>query len=293
MPRCAPTMEKSDLDLLTVVSSHEFIEAATDPFPEERPAFDTVDADHLAWMAVTGGTEVGDMCVESEVTTPRLPFLVQASWSNAAARAGRNPCIPSADGVPYVNAAPVLDEEVGIAVQGPGATTRTKGVAVPVGVEKTIDVVLFSDAKTGGPFDVKVVDLAVACGGEPELELHLDRSKGVNGERSTVSGLPKAHHRAEGGAGVLGLHRADPSRMRTHRGTSRHARRRSCPIADGSRPEGSRIVVTVVGRTASLPGHEPSSRASRRRAHARGGGRLRLQHDDPLLPGGLPRVRMR
>jgi hypothetical protein len=86
-------------------------------------------------------------------------------------------------GEAYFNAAPVLAEDVDVETyEGP---TTTKGVKVGVGETKTIEIDLFSDAKTAGPMYVRALDASglQMQGNEPELDLSLDRTHGVNGEK--------------------------------------------------------------------------------------------------------------
>jgi hypothetical protein len=111
---------------------------------------------------------------------------VQRAWSNAAAAAGKNPCVPAPDGVVYFNAAPVLPDDVAIselaADAGPGSWNgTTKGVKIPVGGTRTIAVDLFSDAPVA-PWRVRAFDLAGSTTGTPDLELTLDRDHGENGD---------------------------------------------------------------------------------------------------------------
>ena len=116
MPRCPPPVKADTLtDMMAAIASHELIEAATDPLPQDQPAFQTVDADHAGWELVTGGTENGDLCAPFpgvfSRTMPNLPYLVQRTWSNVAGAAGHDPCAPL--GVdPYFNSAPVLTDSV-------------------------------------------------------------------------------------------------------------------------------------------------------------------------------------
>lgn len=94
------------LDEVTDTISHELIEASTDPKVVSAPAFETTDTAHIAWSH-EAGAEVADMCEWTGNMQQRLVgnYLVQRIWSNAAAMAGHDPCVPAPDG-PYYNAAP-------------------------------------------------------------------------------------------------------------------------------------------------------------------------------------------
>lgn len=113
---------------------------------------------------------------QTAVKTTDVPFAVSRTWSNKAAAAGHDPCVPAPSGA-YFNAAPVLGS-VTLPMIG-----TTLGVDVPLGGKKVVELDLFSDADTGGPFTVKVVDAAKLIGGASHLTLSLDKSSGLNGEK--------------------------------------------------------------------------------------------------------------
>src|SRR5262249_28721961 len=92
IPRCATFpgagRDLTGVPLLTVESSHEIVEAATDPYPTSSPAYFN---EMPVYFGLPGGSgpELADMCAPgidaSLVIKPAdLPFLVQRSWSNAA-----------------------------------------------------------------------------------------------------------------------------------------------------------------------------------------------------------------
>jgi hypothetical protein len=171
------------LDELSVTISHELAEAATDPFPFTSPAFSSVDDDHIAFNFMGGG-EVGDMCENlraSHVQMPGVAHPFQRSWSNAAAAASSEPCVPALPGEVFVSALPVIDETVQLP-DGQGGTFPTKALTLDVGETRDVDVQLFSD----GPVDlfgVNVFDLNEFEGfGSPELALRLNSRSGKNGE---------------------------------------------------------------------------------------------------------------
>jgi hypothetical protein len=72
----------SPFDSLTTISSHEFIEAVTDPFPTpgSNPSYPQ------AWNTIDG-SEIGDVCAKSgnePLVTPKLSYVVQSEWDNKA-----------------------------------------------------------------------------------------------------------------------------------------------------------------------------------------------------------------
>jgi hypothetical protein len=176
MARCA-----GGLDQLTVSSSHEFIEASSDPFSFTQGAYQELDAEHEV-MLFTPGPELGDMCQYLPTAAQRIVdnYRVQRTWSNLSAAAGHDPCVPTLS-TPYRGAAPITHDDV-IVGDGLGFTVMTKGVKVPMGTPQTIDVVLFSDAPTEA-FPVSAVDVAGSVQGQtPELSFSWDRTSGQNGD---------------------------------------------------------------------------------------------------------------
>jgi hypothetical protein len=178
------------LDERTVALSHELVEAVTDPFPASNPDFEITDRANLVWTAVTGG-EVADMCALNDdlaVVEQGSTYAVQRSWSNAAAKASMNPCVPAGTTAPYFNSYPALDTVNWDLV---GAVTR--GVSVPIGSSKTIEVRLSSSGPTKAPWNVAAVDYdAFMLGTTPKLKLALDKTQGRNGDLLHLTITPRA-----------------------------------------------------------------------------------------------------
>jgi len=186
------------LDDLTAVLSHEWVEASTDPLVTASgpftlsggpsSAFYTADSDHAVW-AVLGGGEAGDLCEPEApaiyVTPSDIGHVVQRTWSNAAAMGSHDPCVPAIQGA-FFDSAPVLPETVTFMSQLTGNIT-TKGITIPVGKSKTIEVDLFSDGPTGGPWTVKADDVLAKYYGNygitSSLDFAWDRTQGQNGEK--------------------------------------------------------------------------------------------------------------
>ena len=192
IPRCGP------IDSVTQTLSHEWIEAATDPLLTStgtftlsggpNAAFYAPDGDHLVW-ALLGGGEAGDLC-ETEgdyanFTPSDLKRSVQRTWSNASAAASHDPCVPVSN-VPFFDSAPVLDQTVTF-TSGFTGTITSKGIVIPNGQSKTIEVDLFSDGDTGGPWTVAAYDVLSTYYGSyglpQSLDFAWDRTSGQNGEK--------------------------------------------------------------------------------------------------------------
>ena len=184
IPRCVGFASLTGDDAFTVPASHELIEAATDPFTER--AFARIDQDHTVWNLFPAG-ELADLCdVDSDaVYKPAgLGFAVQRSWSNAAVLAGLGPCVPVPDGNVYFAAVPVLTDDVDITASNftGDLSGTTKGVQIPLGESRTIDLALFSTASLAAPFRVSMSDVPALQGGAEELTFVLDVPSGVNGD---------------------------------------------------------------------------------------------------------------
>lgn len=178
VPACEEFYGESALETLTSTTTHELIEAATDPYGS-APGWQTVDAAHAYWAFVFGGGETSDLCnlpLDANVRLAGTTYPVQRSWSNAAALAGRDPCVPPLPGRVYFNAAPELGDDLLL----PNGVTA-KGVKIAKGASRTIAVRLFSEAATA-PIKVYPEDYAELLGGEKQLELSLDEDQGLNGQ---------------------------------------------------------------------------------------------------------------
>ncbi len=181
LPRCPAALGLDAWNTLSAYSSHEFYEEATDP---QKTAYGTVDNDHMPFSLTPPFSEIGDMCIAdlSQFITPTdIGSAVQRAWSNKAAAAGHNPCVPALDSTPYFVAVPKLPDDVPIGFAKFGWSGTTKGVKIPIGQTRTIEVALWSEAPMPA-WQVQAFDLAAAEGGTPELELSLDRASGQSGD---------------------------------------------------------------------------------------------------------------
>lgn len=149
IPRCDTSLRFEYYSL-----THELIEAASDPLTNGL-AHQYIDDDHYAW-ALGGGsstevgqTEIGDLCDSftgnTSYLSPTLGQAVQRIWSNASISAGHDPCLPrDASKGPFFFAAPSLPEKVHFS-SSLTDVNWTKGILIPVGSTRTIDVFLYSD----------------------------------------------------------------------------------------------------------------------------------------------------
>jgi len=180
---CTDPLAATPLESLTATLAHEFVEAATDPFVQSAPAWTQTDDPSAAWSLITEG-ELADMCEfdgDQYMTPSDMTYKVQRSWSNKAAKDGKDPCLPLLNPPDvYFNSAVVVNDT--IPVQFYGQTLMGKGVKIPVGQSMTVDVDLFSDGPTAGPWKLKVIDYNEAYGGPANLTFSLDKDTGMNGD---------------------------------------------------------------------------------------------------------------
>jgi hypothetical protein len=180
LPRCFPDPGLNRLQTLTVDTSHEIIEAVTDPDPLSAPAYWYVDTPNLGWHRAMSGSEVGDLCVDFIDWTTRpadVGYTVQRTWSNEAARASHDPCVPAPLEY-YFNSAPVLTDAVTIIVDNV-TTRKAPGMVIPLGQSRTIEVDLFSD----GPLPAWTLDAMNAAQSTADFGFAFDKASGANGDK--------------------------------------------------------------------------------------------------------------
>ena len=194
---------------VTDAASHELIEAATDPYPSDNPAYTGFnDATYMAWdlfqtgSAGLGQTEVGDMCEtyfypdSFGYTDPTLGG-VQRTWSTVSAQGGHAPCVP-AETTAYFNVTPLNQEAVTINSSafplGGTPKAAATGYSIPVGKSKTFAVGFYSDGPTSGPWDITVEDLGdqfagqyFTAVGKSSVTTSVDVAQGQNGNVAYVT----------------------------------------------------------------------------------------------------------
>ena len=156
LPSCA-----TDVDTQTTLLSRALVGVAVDPAWDTGPGFAGTESAHGIWGVATGG-EPGDLCAldyPKGTNGADLPSAAQPSWSNVAALAGHDPCVPN-HASPYFAAVPILNDDVTIARDA--HQTSTKGIHVALNASATFDVLLHSE---GSPSTYLVFgDDAIASG---------------------------------------------------------------------------------------------------------------------------------
>jgi hypothetical protein len=199
------------LQFVTTTVNHEMVESATDPFSNANPAYAQSDNNDIIWTIATGG-EVSDMCeynVDSNYQPPGAKYMIQRSWSNAAAKAGQNPCVPVPATGPYFNSSPVLPDTVHL--NNFGQSVATKGVKIAKGSSKTIEVQLWSTAKTAGPWTITAYDLNYYLTGQNNqanstvtfMETGMSTATGSNGDTLHLTIHLTSTDPQSGGAGFV------------------------------------------------------------------------------------------
>jgi hypothetical protein len=159
--RCPSPIGLSDLEQLTLSSSHEIAESATDPFFEPSTGFGT------AWfskdptlLSAFGGGEVGDLCLDHPITEDG--HIVTALYSDDAARQEKRACVPAPPGPNF------------------GATPSPQTAVGASGSTVTVQVTVFSEGPMPAPLDVTVLTFTpIAVAGAP--------SQAKNGDVFTLS----------------------------------------------------------------------------------------------------------
>jgi hypothetical protein len=173
-----------DLQQLTIVASHETVEAVTDPFVSKNPAYAQTDDAHAVWTIVTGG-EAGDLCLfadNSFYTPANMIDAAQRTWSNAEAALGHDPCV-SEGMAPYYQTIPDDPDALSITYFGPWATRGTK---VAVGANGTITLHVYANPDSG-PYVVSLDDYSSTWfGGAPLLTFTEPTGVWANGATITV-----------------------------------------------------------------------------------------------------------
>lgn len=162
----------------TVSASHEFIEAASDPHPQTQTAW---YAYNDAWFGAGGG-ENADLCQAGASYADPSGNRVAKVWSNVAAAASKDPCVPSDPNAIYYGAAVDTNEMFTMHDPTGGPDYQTEGfISVTAGASKSVPVDVFSQANL--PHDLTIVASKGARGGDPNLSTPI-----ATGVTATLSG---------------------------------------------------------------------------------------------------------
>lgn len=154
-PRCAETSGMTPLDYTTWGSSHEAMEAASDP-QYDRPAW-RIDMQTLLTPELG---ENADLCAGQP--TKVEGHQITRNWSNVAAKAGERPCVPAPDGPMF------------------GLFADPGDLAIKPGETKTLTLHAYA-ASTYPAFAVGVY------AADPELTATIDKEKARDGDDVTLT----------------------------------------------------------------------------------------------------------
>jgi hypothetical protein len=195
------------LPMLEETAAHEYVEAATNPFPQDatHQGYSGFDANHLGWSLYTGafGNELADACqawADSYYEeSGGFPYWVQRSWSNAKAAAGHDPCVPlPASAYVGVTLFPAQESALTLDLSAAGmGKVTTRGFRAAVGHATTFQVGFYSDA-AAGPWTI-ASDVPASTGlydmngnpiGNGAAAVTIDKTSGQNGEKAYVTVTP-------------------------------------------------------------------------------------------------------
>ena len=181
------------LDELTVLSSHEYAEWATNPLPTTAPAFSLVNDEHWVWGR-RSGPEISDLCFGLGGVPRALDgaaFLVQPQWSNMAARAGHDPCA-SGRSIRHAVGIPEQPDALDLPPSLAHGRVTTRAVRLARGASRTVRVLVHADGPLSAPLRLQVGPLPGSPSGA--FSYALDRDEAWPGEtvRLTVSAAQSA-----------------------------------------------------------------------------------------------------
>jgi hypothetical protein len=180
IPRCGTFDQLGGIDAITAVSSHELLEASSDPLPETTPAYQFPEPNGLAW-ALIGGGEIGDMCefnTNAFYKPTDYPFYVQHGWTSHAAFLAQDPCQPSMN--TYFAAAPTLPDTIPFMF---GMTMEsTPGIKLGVGDQTKLSVTLITSGTWPDVISVQVLDGSYLTGGSKALSFSPPNQQGNIGD---------------------------------------------------------------------------------------------------------------
>jgi hypothetical protein len=188
---------------LEETAAHETVESATNPYPSSTTlGYIDFDAAHVSWNLYTGfSQELADVCQNWADSyyqdTGDFPYWVQSTWSNTAALAGHDPCVPHPAGA-YHGMTLLASQETSVSVNlqniGMGLV-KSQGFKATLGQPLSFQVGFFSDAPTSGPWtitydfpkDMAIVDASFNPIGNGTATVAIDKTSGQNGDLANVT----------------------------------------------------------------------------------------------------------
>jgi hypothetical protein len=136
---CAPAGLYDELEQTEITAAHELAEAVTDPYPYSLPAY------QLNGVFTFAG-ELGDLCQGRNDRAGG--FAYQRIWSNRAAAAGGDPCVPPNPAEPYFRVE-ISPQVTKMAIGETRELTFTAWSTAPIG---ELEVVVYYNGGTFTPW---------------------------------------------------------------------------------------------------------------------------------------------
>lgn len=181
LPDCSGGDARATRDRRTAALSHAVVQAVTNP---TFAAVAGTDGPHAVAEVLAEGAEVGALCTQAlhgsadwAVRPERLGYAVARVWSNAAARAGDNPCVPAPEATSFVRADVALPHRLQARLAGGARTVASVGVRLAPGQTVTLPVQLAAPAGDAQSFEVQVEQVA-----GHDLILDLSSARGQGGQ---------------------------------------------------------------------------------------------------------------
>ena len=151
IPRCGA----EPVSALTFATSHELVEAATDPV---LTANNDLNDPYSLWTLNIGGVEIGDLCqnLADPAYAEKNIGVVARVWSNAAMAAFNNPCVPAVPG-PAFFSIPVHTQLQ--TVQLNNRLRSIEQIPVTAGQSVTVEVRMLSTTKPSPTWSVTPLEV--------------------------------------------------------------------------------------------------------------------------------------
>ena len=164
IPQCSASTSPGTLAALTVATSHEITEAVTDPI---GVGWNDMNDPYSLWFAPFAGNEVADMCEWlSDTAVTEIGIGVSArTWSNAAMRNKKNPCLPIPVGSPSFFAVPFMPDLRSIQINT--RLRQTELLTLSVNTPRTVEVRLSSDSPIRPMITVEAEEVPIATVSNP------------------------------------------------------------------------------------------------------------------------------
>ncbi len=150
VPRC----KGATLALLTVITSHELTEAASDPFVT---SYNLLSDPYAMWLFALNGTEIADLCenLNDFLYSDPIAGAVSKVFSNRAAANHKNPCLPTTATQDFF-AVPIFNTLLPIVINGRPSSAEV--VTIRAGQSGTVPVRFYSPSSPSPTWSVTATE---------------------------------------------------------------------------------------------------------------------------------------